>query len=143
MSRNILSFIFLILATLTQAQQKTQDAVASRVDQLRLAMVAADPAALAELSSDMLSYGHSAGVVEDKKEFIRRIISGESDFTEILLSDQAISISKNTAVVRHRFDAKTNDNGKPGQVKLHVLQIWQKQGKSWKLLARQAVRINP
>ena len=139
----ILSLVFLILSTFAQAQQKREDAVAKRVEQLRIAMVDGSEKSLAALSSDDLSYGHSAGVVEDKKAFIRRIISGESDFTEILLSEQTIRISGSAAVVRHRLDAKTNDSGKPGQVSLRVLQVWQEQGGDWLLLARQAVRIVP
>lgn len=139
----ILYIIFITLSTFAQAQQKREDAVAKRVEQLRIAMVDGSEKSLAALSSDDLSYGHSAGVVEDKKAFIRRIISGESDFTEIQLSEQTIRISGNTAVVRHRLDAKTNDNGKPGQVSLLVLQVWQEQGRDWLLLARQAVRIVP
>jgi hypothetical protein len=40
------------------------------------------------------------------------------------------------------FKAKTNDAGKaPGEVNIKVLLIWQKQKGSWKLLARQAVRV--
>jgi len=45
------------------------------------------------------------------------------------------------AIVRHIFKAKTNDGGKPGEVNIRVLLIWQKQKGGWKLLARQAVRI--
>ena len=139
----ILCIIFLTVSTFAQAQQKREDAVAKRVEQLRVAMVDGSERSLAALSSNDLSYGHSAGVVEDKNEFIRRIISGESDFTEILLSEQTIRISGNAAVVRHRLDAKTNDSGKPGQVRLLVLQVWQEKGGEWLLLARQAVRIMP
>ena len=45
------------------------------------------------------------------------------------------------AVVRHILKAKTNDGGKPADVHLRVLLIWQKQGGHWKLLARQAVKM--
>jgi ketosteroid isomerase-like protein len=45
-----------------------------------------------------------------------------------------------TAIVRHLFDGTTNDGGKPGTVKLKILLIFEKQGKDWKLLARQAVK---
>jgi len=42
--------------------------------------------------------------------------------------------------VRHTLSGETLDSGKPGTVNLKVLQIWQKQGGAWKLLARQAVK---
>lgn len=134
-------FIFICLPSLAMAQQNAEKKVAESVELFRVAMVDANAKTLDELSATQLSYGHSAGLVEDKTEFIRRLTSGESDFITIQLSNQSLFISGNTAIVRHQLDAKTNDNGKPGQVKLSVLMVWQKHGKHWKLLARQAVKI--
>ena len=79
--------------------------------------------------------------VEGKAEFISKIVSGKSDFVSIGLNNQTIAVSGSTAIVRHRLDAKTNDNGKPGEVHLQVLLVWQKLHGHWKLLARQAVKI--
>jgi ketosteroid isomerase-like protein len=49
-------------------------------------------------------------------------------------------VKDKTAIVRHNMAAKTNDNGKPGEVHLHILLVWQKQHGNWKLVARQAVK---
>jgi len=57
------------------------------------------------------------------------------------LSEQTISISDKVAIVRHTLNAKTNDGGKPGEVHLKVLLIWQKEKSGWKLLARQAIKV--
>ena len=43
--------------------------------------------------------------------------------------------------MRHVFTAETEANGKPGSAKVGVLQVWQKQGADWKLLARQAFKV--
>ena len=88
-----------------------------------------------------LPYGHSGGHVDDKTEFVHKLTSGGSDFVTIELTEQSISVSKNIAVVRHKLNAQTNDNNKPGVVHLAVLLIWQKRHGNWKLLARQAVKI--
>ena len=106
-------------------------------------MVLADEKLLNELTAEKLSYGHSAGYVEGKVEFIRKLTSGENDFVSISLSNQTISVSGNVAIVRHRLEAKTSDNGKPNDIKLLVLMVWKKQNKEWKLIARQAVKIIP
>ena len=103
-------------------------------------MVNADKTALEDISADNLSYGHSNGNVETKEAFVENIASGRSDFTTIDISEQTISITQNTAVVRHLFNATTNDGGKPGTVKIKVLLVWQKENERWKLLARQAVK---
>ncbi len=55
-------------------------------------------------------------------------------------ADQTISIDRDVAIVRHKLNATTNDSGKPGEVHLAVLLVWQKQQGAWKLLARQAVK---
>lgn len=130
-----------IFAFTVHAQTKKEKAVGDAVELLRKAIIDADKNALEDLTSGTLSYGHSGGAVDDKKTFVEKIISGQSDFVTIELSNQTISINGKTAVVRHVMDATTNDGGKPGVVKVKVLLIWQKQNGKWKLLARQAVKI--
>lgn len=133
-------FIFFIL--FLSAQNKVEKSIANRIEILRQAMVNADKEALNDLVCEKLSYGHSAGYVENKNEFINNLASGKNDFVKIELSNQSISISGNVAIVRHRMDASTQDAGKPpAQIKLLILMVWQKDHGNWKLLARQAVKI--
>jgi len=144
MIKNLI-FSGLLLLTITigaSAQSKDETDVAAVVEKLRKAMVDGDKKELEDVVSDKLSYGHSGGHVEGKAEFVEKIVTGKSDFVTIDLSDQTISISGNTAVVRHKLEAKTNDNGKPGDVHLLVLLVFQKEHKHWKLLARQAVKAS-
>lgn len=143
MKKNFILSICLLGSTFLFAQDKTEKAVADRVDLFRQAMISADRNSLNELTAEKLSYGHSAGYVEGKTEFIRKLTIGENDFVTIALSNQSIIINDNVGIVRHRIDAKTMDGGKPNEIKLLVLMVWQKQGKEWKLLARQAVKILP
>lgn len=135
-----IAIIILGITTGVKAQSKNETAVSAAVEQLRKAMVDADSVMLEKLTLPQLSYGHSGGHVDDQKEFVQKIVSGKSDFVSIALTEQTISISKKVALVRHKFEAKTNDNGKPGEVHLLVLMVWQKAGGNWKLLARQAVK---
>lgn len=122
------------------SQNKKELAIATQVEALKKAMTDADAVMLDKLTAEQLSYGHSGGAVENKKMFIENILSGKSDFVSISLSDQVITVSKKTAVVRHKLDAITNNDGKPGEVHLLIMLVWQKQGGVWKLLARQAVK---
>jgi hypothetical protein len=114
--------------------------VLAAVEQLRLAMIGGDSLALDRLTARQLSYGHSGGGVDDKAGFVHKLVSGQSDFVDIALTEQSVAISGKTAIVRHLLRATTNDGGKPGEVLLKVLLVWQKQKGSWKLLARQAVK---
>ena len=122
------------------AQSEVETSVANAVEKLRKAMIDGNKEELENIVSDKLSYGHSGGHVEGKAEFVEKIVSGKSDFVAIGLKDQTISISGKTAVIRHKLNATTNDSGKPGEVHLSILLIFQKDHKQWKLLARQAVK---
>jgi len=133
--------ILVAIAMTVNAQSKEEAAVTAAVEKLRQAMVDGSKEALERITSDKLSYGHSSGLVENKTEFVDKIVSGKSDFVTIELKDQVISISGSTAIVRHKLDAITADNGKPGEAHLSVLLIFQNDQKQWKLLARQAVKI--
>jgi ketosteroid isomerase-like protein len=142
MKKVLLSFgLLVLLSAAVFAQTKQEKAVANAVEQLRKAMIDADSVMLDKLVSEKLSYGHSGGALDNKTVFIQKIVSGKSDFVTIELPDQTISVSKNVAIVRHKLNATTNDNGKPGEVHLVVMLIWQKLHGDWKLLARQAVKL--
>jgi len=136
----VIALLFLNVIAFTQT--KDEKDVADAVEQLRTGMVSGEKTVLDRLTAEKLSYGHSGGHIDDKKEFVEKIVSGASDFVSIDLTEQTINISGDVAVVRHILNAKTNDAGKgPGEVHLRILLIWQKQKGDWKLLARQAVKI--
>jgi ketosteroid isomerase-like protein len=141
MKHYLMVAVLLLTGFIATAQTNDEKQVADAVEQLRKAMVDGDSVALTRLSSPSLSYGHSSGVIQDQKEFVSKIASGASDFVTIDLTDQKITFSGDVAIVRHTLSASTNDGGKPGTVKLHVLTVWQKDHGKWKLLVRQAVKL--
>jgi hypothetical protein len=122
-------------------QGKEEKAVSAAVESLRKAMIDPEKAVLEKLTLPELTYGHSNGMIQNRTEFIQALASGQSDFVSIELTAQTITVVNNTAIVRHYLSAVTNDGGKPGQAKLSVLLVWQKQKGDWKLLARQAVKV--
>lgn len=123
------------------AQDKQEANLLAAVDKLKNAMVSGERKALEEIAANDLSYGHSSGKLEDKATFVETIASGKSDFVSIDLKNQTIKITGKTAIVRHELHAKTNDGGKPGEVHIGIMLVWQKQGKDWKMLARQAYKL--
>ena len=133
-------FIFAMVIQTGFSQTKAEIDVANAVETLRKAMVDADKNVLDKIATTELSYGHSSGKVEDKTAFVEALTSAKSDFVKIDLTEQTIKMAGKTAIVRHKLAGDIKDGGKPASVKLLILQIWQKQGAGWKLLARQAVR---
>ncbi|NEU69466.1 nuclear transport factor 2 family protein [Spirosoma agri] len=139
-----LVFLFVVLCTMTTANsfaQSQDQAVAQAVEKLRKLMIDPDKAGLEAIASDQLSYGHSSGKIEAKAAFVEALTSGASDFKTIDLTEQTITVVDNTALVRHRLTGETLDKGNAAQVKLAVLLVWVKQKGDWKLLARQAVKV--
>ncbi|KQC01265.1 nuclear transport factor 2 family protein [Pedobacter sp. Hv1] len=138
-----ISFLILLvsISLVVKAQTMVEKDVAAAVEKLRLAMISGERVALENIAATDLSYGHSSGKIEDKTAFVESIASGKSDFVTIDFKNQTIKVTGKTALVRHQLDAKTNDGGKPGEVHLGILLVWQKQGKDWKLLGRQAYKL--
>ena len=72
--------LFLLTTPALYAQTKNEKAVAAAVEKLQQAMISGNRTELENIASNQLSYGHSNGYVEDKKEFVEKLASGKSDF---------------------------------------------------------------
>jgi ketosteroid isomerase-like protein len=143
MKKTLLLAAFLLLGNvLAFAQSNDEKAVAAAVEKLRSAILEPTEENLTKLTSPSLTYGHSNGLLEDRKEFIRALVSDESNFTKIDLSEQTITISGDVAVVRHKLIGDTHNKGKdPAPVRLGVFMVWQKIKGEWLLLGRQAFKL--
>jgi hypothetical protein len=139
--KTLLSLLTLLFTLTAYGQTSEEKEVGAAVEALKKALIDGKETDLNAIAAEELSYGHSSGKVEDKKTFVERLVSGNSDFKTIQLSEQTIRIVGNIAIVRHRLVAETNDNGQPGNPSLSVLLIWQKQSGKWRLLARQATKL--
>jgi ketosteroid isomerase-like protein len=128
------------LPMVAYAESADEASVKKAIDDLTKAMMAADKAKLEALVSDQLSYGHSAGKVETKAEFIGVIADKKTIYKSITLSDPTVSVVGNNAIARHTFAAEVEAGGQASSPKIGVMQVWVKDGGAWKLLARQAFR---
>lgn len=135
-----IAFIMLV-STSINAQSKTEQTIADAVSSLHNNVVNPDREQLDKLVSADLSYGHSAGKVENKEQFIDFLFNGPFKFTSINVADQTIKVSGKNAVVRHVFIGKATNNGVPTDIRIGNLMVWRKEGSQWKLLARQAFRL--
>ncbi|MDR0805510.1 MAG: nuclear transport factor 2 family protein [Enterobacteriaceae bacterium] len=132
----------LVLSGTCFAQSADVKAVNDAVESMRLAMLSANKADLEKVGAPNLSYGHSGGKIENNAEFVDAIVTGKSGFKTLDFNDQSVTIDGDVAIARHIFEAKTIDSGKPGEVKIGVMQVWKKDNAgAWKLLARQAYKL--
>lgn len=137
----LISALFLLNFTFTNAQSADEAKVAEAVATLRQAMIDANKAVLEKIIHEDLSYGHSSGTIETKAMFIESLVSNNSDFKTIDLTDQTIKIAGKNAIVRHKLYAETLNKGVAGTTKLYVLMVFTKVKGNWVLLARQAAKI--
>ena len=122
------------------AQTKEERKVALAVEELKNAMISGEQEDLDAIALENLVYVHSSGKIQNKAEFIESFTSGSSDFVNITLTDQTITLSGKTAVVTHKLSAETADSGKPGTAKIGIMLTFVKDHGNWKLLARQAYK---
>lgn len=140
LKKTLFAILCIVFCQISFAQSKDEKKVAVAVDSLTAAFISGSISSLEKWTDNKLSYGHSSGVVQDKAAFLDNFRTGKTDFVSMNLTDQQITIFGKTAIVRHMLTATNNDNGTPGTNKLLILLVWQKSGKDWKLIARQAVK---
>jgi ketosteroid isomerase-like protein len=115
--------------------------VASAVDHLTQAMLHKNIPELKALTAENLTYGHSSGKIQDKKEFIADIETGKSAFKTLEMQNQTITVSGDVALVRHHFSAQALKGTEVVPTEIENFQIWQKQKGHWLLVGRQAFKF--
>jgi hypothetical protein len=139
MAAAAVAFLTIPAAVPALAQSEEEAAVTRAVDALVRAMIAADKAQLEAVTAPELSYGHSSGRTENRQQFVDGVLSGALVAKSIDLSDRRVTIVGNDAIVRHNFTADpVNREGQTVRVRVGQMQVWQKRGGDWVLLAHQA-----
>jgi len=136
--------IFMLLSVIslnTQAQSKKEAQIAKLVIAINNAIINTDSLTLKNLTWDELSYGHSAGLIQDQKAFITGVMNGPTFFKSIEPLDQKITVAGKNAIVRHIVTAKAVNKGNPLDLKFGNIMVWQKKQGKWKLLARQGYKL--
>jgi hypothetical protein len=143
MSRIAATTFTLLLAFALPAFAATPDeaAVVRAIATLSEAIVAPDKAALQKITWPELSYGHSAGSVENQEQFIDALVSKRSVIASIENPKMSTSVVGDIAISRGTMAFVVAGAGAPSRVDLTLLLIWQKRGGEWRLLARQAYKV--
>lgn len=142
MKKLVYPVIFLFTSvTIVRAQSADETKVARAVSTFNKAIIDVDKNVLENLTTEELSYGHSGGKIENKTQFIAALVSGTVDFISIDITDQKITVTGKNAIVRSVYAAKLTNEGKPVDLKIGSLMVWQKTKGKWKLLARQGYKL--
>lgn len=134
--------VFAAAAQQVQQPQETDSAkLAATLKGFHQALVNGNTVPLNQQTDKALSYGHSNGWVEDKKEMIKNLETGYTKYHSIKEDSLNIVINGNLAHARFVGDYTVSLNGGSSVTyRLKVLEVWVKKGKRWLLFARQAIR---
>lgn len=140
-----LSIFSFLLVLGVSAQSSKENAVWSRVEALNKAIFQTkDSAALDDLVSKKLTYGHSGGNLEDKPTMIHNAVINQTVYKNPVTERLSIIfVDDDVAVLRHIFRATQIEKGTESSLNLGILQVWCKEKGRWKIVARQAVKVPP
>lgn len=140
-SKLLLGVVCLFSGYVAAAPAADEQDVAKAVDKMTQAMLHKDTKALAALTSDKVTYGHSSGKIQNKDEFIADIETGRSGFKTLQMLNQKITLDGDVALVRNHFSAQAVNSGVEVPTEIENFQIWQKQKGQWLLIGRQAFKF--
>ena len=101
-----------------------------------------DSAVINGLLAKTLSYGHSGGSIENRETALRNASKIGNVYSKLEARDFSVELAdKNVAVVRFVTSFVQTTKGNDMPLTLHMLQVWVKEKGTWKLTARQAVKL--
>lgn len=131
-----LLYILLVLSLPALGQQEELVSVSRQFHE----MLVKNDSSLKKILDKDLTYGHSNGWVETKKEMLQNLASGKMKYLEIKEDSVEAVADKKLGHIRFLAQLTAVLDGKTMTLKLRVLEVWRKKEDGWKLFARQAVR---
>lgn len=138
--RYLVTILFFFIAVNLFAQKPDSKTLEKAVKDFDKALVSKDSMQLKVLLSNELSYGHSTGWLQTKKEVIGDLFNGKLTYSVISPKSPNIIVNGNVASVRMYAEIDAVMDSKPMQLKLNVLQVWIWKNKHWELFARQSAK---
>jgi len=140
---SLILVLFLLLSQAIFAQHKKDSTrLHQAVLMLNKALVQKDEQVLNRMLHRHLTYGHSNGWIERKKELIDNLYNGKLTYANIEQTQINIAIDKKVAVVRSKGNFDVIMGEQLLHFKLNILQVWLRKRGKWMLMSRQSVKMN-
>lgn len=134
--------LMLLCASAILAPAYTHESdVQAAMTQLQTAMIKKDRPTLEKLVAENITYSHSNGNVENKKQMIDAILSPDMVYHSLDLADATYHTYGNTVLVRSKLTVTNSQKGERKTLPLSVLFVWVKEKGNWQLAARQSTRL--
>ena len=124
------------------AQTTDEEKLTATVKEFHQAPVKKNAISINQQTDKALSYGHSNGWVQSKKDLIKDFETGYISYQSFKEDSITVMMNDNMASVRFVADITATLNGTTtvNNYHLRVLEVWVRKGKRWVLFARQAVK---
>ena len=143
--KKLLPFLLFSLMSSFVFSQANEDQVWAKVEALNKAVFETkDSVAMKALVSDKVTYGHSAGNLEDKRLMVTNAATAKIVYKNLTMEKVSSTPVNESVVVRYILRATSVDErGTESPLNISILQVWSKERGDSKLFARQAIRVNP
>ena len=138
--KSSLTILFSLVFVAAIAQSTEENKLTATVKEFHLALVQKNIISLNQQTDKALSYGHSNGWIQTKKDLINDFETGYISYQSFKEDSITVVINENMANVRFVADVEATLKGTANKFHLKVLEVWAKKGKRWVLFARQAVK---
>lgn len=124
------------------AQTADEAKLVETVKEFHQALVKKNTISLNQQTDKALSYGHSNGWIQSKKDLVKDFERGYISYQSFKEDSITVLMNENMANVRFVADITATLGGTTvvNNYHLKVLEVWVKKGKRWVLFARQAVK---
>ena len=110
------------------------------IKEFHQALVDGNTVSINQQTDKIVSYGHSNGWIQNKKDLINDLKSGLIDYSGFTEDSLMININGNLANARFIGGVEATMHGVKSTFKLRVLEVWTRKSNRWVLFARQALK---
>jgi hypothetical protein len=137
--KKIMFVTFLFSSVFAGAQTREQK-ITTAMKAFHQALVQKDTKAIDQQTDKALSYGHSNGWIETKRDLINDLETGLISYHSFKEDSVKVAQSGDAAHIRFIADINSTLRGNNTNNHIKVMEVWIKKGDKWVLFARQAVR---
>ena len=105
------------------------------------ALVRGDSATLDRIMADDLKYVHGSGAIQNKRQFLASLNSGDMVYHSIDFEDVDVRVFGDTAVVMSSPRINILIDGKEQKFQARFLRVYVKRKGMWQMVAHQATRL--
>jgi ketosteroid isomerase-like protein len=124
-------------AQASNAEQEIRALDAQRI----AAILNQDVSMLEQLMAEDFTYTHQGGVTEGKAAFLAEMKSGGGAFTSLQMSEVALHVAGDAAILTGRCDLTAVRQGRNLVIPMHFTEVYTRTGGRWRWLLWQSTRI--